>query len=379
LHAQYESFNEPRQKAGSIRNQFALQQYNRAILSLKQRLSEGQESIEVALMCCVLFICLECLRGNREWVLSHLQNGLNILAQARAKQSDLRNVKCYSFGSDFVEQKLSQIFSRLLAQLTLLAKPISDTSAVDALDQGAIVMVPSIFNNLFEAKASIDTLVMSSLQFVQSTIDNKYITLPTTSARIQQLELQTQFQQWLCSFETLIKFTKTFNHQSLLLHIQYRATYIWLSTCLISNETIFDTYMEDFESIVTCAQHLAATLNTRSLFTLDMAIIPPLYLTAIKCRSPWIRHKAAEQLDTIPGREGLWDAKIHAKVAKRVIAIEEAAIEEADDLPPESFRVKNAQILSDMTRDPPRNYVVFHTKPNGLDGEWVTWEEDIVL
>ncbi|KAH8805480.1 hypothetical protein F5884DRAFT_799421 [Xylogone sp. PMI_703] len=380
LHAQYEAINDPWQKKCVTSHQFALQQYNRAISSLKQRIS-SQESAEVALMCCVLFICLECLRGNREWALSHLQNGLNILSMARAKQEDLRAVKCHSFGSEYVEQKLRQIFSRLLAQLTLTlhAKPISDSSALEPSDRDPICALPSKFSNLFEAKSSLDTLIMSALRFVQSAVGHKYMKPPTAAAEMQQFELQSQFQQWQRSFEPLMEVTGALDHQLLLLLIHHKSTYIWLSTCLTGNETIFDTYTEEFETIITCAQYLDPTSDGKFLFTLDMAKIPPLFLTAIKCRIPHIRHRAVELLNAIPGREGLWEAKTHAKVAERTVAIEEAMFQGMDGVPIESCRIKNVQVMSDMTIDPPRNYVLFHTKPNGLDAEWVVWEEDIIV
>lgn len=266
----------------------------------------------------------------------------------------------------------------MVAQLALMAKPIPDSSVLDLSSAEAVYLVPSTFHTLFEAKASMDTLTMSSLRFVRSTSGNKNIPPTTVSPATRKLYLQTQFQQWLRSFEALMEVTETNIQESLLLRIHHKATYIWLSTCLIGNETIFDLYTEDFKSIITCAQQLDPTMSPKSLFTLDMAVIPPLYLTAIKCRVPGIRHQAIALLNAIPGREGLWEAKIHTRVAERVAAIEEATLTETDFLPSESSRILNAQITSDNTVEPPRNYVIFHTKPNGPDGDLVTWEEDII-
>jgi hypothetical protein len=59
---------------------FALQQYNKAISCLSRCLSQGPQSEEITLMCCVLFICLEFLRGNIDTAISHLLSGLGIMA-----------------------------------------------------------------------------------------------------------------------------------------------------------------------------------------------------------------------------------------------------------------------------------------------------------
>lgn len=202
--------------------------------------------------------------------------------------------------------------------------------------------------------------------------------------QMQQLELLARFQPWQHSFEALMKNTKTHHslndqREALLLRIHHKATVIWLSTSLTPNETVFDAYIEDFESIISSASGLAKIPNKSFLFALDMAIIAPLFLTAIKCRCSRIRRSAIKLLYAIPGREGLWDAKLHATVAERVVAIEEAGLGEADSMPAESLRVHNAEILSDMGVDRPRNYVTFYTKPNGLDGDWVVWKEEIAM
>ena len=59
---------------------FTLLQYNRAIRSLGVRLNAGEEALEITLLTCVLFICLEFMRGNQDVALHHLQGGLHILS-----------------------------------------------------------------------------------------------------------------------------------------------------------------------------------------------------------------------------------------------------------------------------------------------------------
>lgn len=256
--------------------------------------------------------------------------------------------------------------------------------ALEPSEGNLIPVVPPLFTNLFEARASIDALMTFSLRFVASVFEHKYVGTVAMPGRVRQLELQTRLQQWLFSFEAFVERARNENllknhREETLLRLQHKATYIWLSTCLVSYETIFDAYTEEFESIIMWAQELATIPNNPSLFTLDMVVIPPLFLTAIKCRHSCIRRKAIEQLYAATNREGLWDSKLHAKAAERIVAIEESTLAESEEIPTEASRVHNTHIKSDMAINPLRAQLTFYTKPYGLDGDWVIWEEDLVL
>jgi hypothetical protein len=382
LHAQYESRTIKGYDDAIISECFTVRQYNQAISILNAQLSGTEVSVEVTLVCCLLFVCLECLGGNQEVALNHLHNGLNILRSALAKGNNAKPSRSFKFGSSFVEENLNKIFSRLGAQLTLFGKSAFEDD--DASELVSTLEIPLAFNSMSEAKAVIDVLSTSALRFVKSTLENKYTGIPTAASILaQQLKLLTQFLKWRRSFEILVEigqpdFVMCNQRGPLLLRIQYTAAYIWLSTCLMPNETVFDAFEEEFESIITWAQHLAQIPSIASLFSLDIAVIPPLYLTAIKCRLPWVRHKAIELLYATPGREGTWDAQVYAKIAERIVAIEEQELEGVDSIPIEEFRIKNADILSDMNGDH-ASVVTFYTKPNGLDEDWVIWKEEIAV
>jgi len=59
---------------------FAIQQYNESISKLQRHVnSSNAESIQVTLVCCLAFICLEMLRSDQQAANTHLLNGLKIL------------------------------------------------------------------------------------------------------------------------------------------------------------------------------------------------------------------------------------------------------------------------------------------------------------
>ena len=73
---------------------------------------------------------------------------------------------------------------------------------------------------------------------------------------------------------------------------------------------------------------LSATEHTGPDFDMsrsivDLGWIPPLFFTAVKCRVRRIRIQAIRLLESAPHREGIWDARILARVARRVVELEE--------------------------------------------------------
>lgn len=72
------------ERSFTARPQSSLTHYNEAIRSLNQRVSTEGDHQRVILLTCILFICMEFMRGTPEIGLDHLQNGLNILVSDRA-------------------------------------------------------------------------------------------------------------------------------------------------------------------------------------------------------------------------------------------------------------------------------------------------------
>ncbi|KAH8645859.1 hypothetical protein BGZ61DRAFT_100742 [Ilyonectria robusta] len=73
---------------------FVIQQYNKAIAILCRRLAErpgerSGESTTLTLVCCLAFICLESLRANYRAAITHLQNGLRVIESS----VDLRRLR----------------------------------------------------------------------------------------------------------------------------------------------------------------------------------------------------------------------------------------------------------------------------------------------
>jgi hypothetical protein len=101
-----------------------------------------------------------------------------------------------------------------------------------------------------------------------------------------------------------------------------------------SCEWIFDSHAEDFVSILVQSINLWKLVppisealywqrTEKASYITDLGWIPPLYYTALKCQIHRIRLQAIKMLGYTSHREGIWDAKIAASVARKVMEIEE--------------------------------------------------------
>jgi hypothetical protein len=102
-------------------------------------------------------------------------------------------------------------------------------------------------------------------------------------------------------------------------------------------------------------------------FSLSLGLISPLYITVTRCRDPSIRRRALYLLYTCNRKEGIWDSRLAAHVAQRIVEVEEAGamplsghgssghndtvvVISADQIP-ENARVRDLEVsfLSDRT------------------------------
>jgi hypothetical protein len=211
-------------------------------------------------------------------------------------------------------------------------------------------------------------------------------------------------------------FTEEDNRFAKSLRVQHTATFIWLARCTELEESGFDAYLPEFASIVKwsraliaptsesqepCLHAKLAVLSVTNVprFSLNMCYIPPLYLAAIKCRDPITSREAISIHEETNGREGLWDARLHAKVARRWMEVEEASVliyEGAKTVyleprpmmrmiadgevrvpqkPVECFRVRDIEIRNITEGIKGSCTITIRTYPNGLLEEKAEWTE----
>lgn len=346
---------------------FSLEQYTKSVYHLNRYLcTEKFPSIDIILICCVLFITLESFQGNSESTTRHLLSGSKIISDW---QSDQRKTKSTVFQDD-----LFPIFTRLKIQV----KSLLDTNVLQVDPRAPTsITAPSEFFNLREARNCLYLLMNDIFDLIQNS--ETYVTVSTLGDEIwdekaaemasaaeeqtfmfsssrspneldcaheKRNNLETLLLQWLSTFDSFLSQSNSrMKSQDLcaaaLLKIHYICGWIFLKTGHNHLETTYDKYLSYFEKIVNLSQSLVEdsapdSYNSKHLdLWFDLGIIGPLYFTASRCRDPSIRRKAVQLLQS-HGLEGGGDAEGAAIVAQRLIALEEEGlvmVNDAKDVP----------------------------------------------
>lgn len=346
--------------------QFMLQNYIKAISHLQPHFSnKDKSSVRVGLITCVVFVCLELLRGRFRTAQTHLQSGLKVLGETQ----NLSNVNDDSIfllrpSRESIDNWIVEAFSRLHIQVVLF-------------EQGhrlpcLILQVPGpeppilIFHSLNEAWKQMERLLNEIFHLakqVRGQRASEYLSLrdPSTEASkegLQGRESGGMAFQLLCTYYTMAN--------------------IMAEVCLwLDNELIFDSCTKQFVSMIgqmtnlwnvrlsgSQVRALPARYMNMSRSVVDVGWLPPLYYVALKCRVHQVRLQAIRLLECTSHREGIWDSKIAACVARKVMEIEERDfyrdVDTADDFPlssspelwdlslpalPESYRIHEVKVV----------------------------------
>ena len=389
-HVQYQESEPPTKDSRTIvtgrRYQFAIQCYNKAIAALMKRLEQQDSSEEVALLTCILFICVEFLQGNEAEALALCVKGSKVLhsMQPTDGESDSTPVLQRKGGSGMIVDDIVPIFTRLGILSTLFGQPIdTNTPALQLADPPPPELSYS-FPSLAEARIALYDLMEKCQQVIRAAMaykrapDDCFI-VPDALFTLQ-CRMLSNLDNWSEAFMTLDcssdpSAVYSDVYASTLLRMYHLITYIWVATCLDKSESAFDVHMAEFTSIVTFSESLLAkgtAANALPRFTFEMGLIPPLYFTAINCRHPTLRRKALALMRQGSKRESLWDAEPVAKVAERVIELEECGFESGTDAwPEEKYRIHDAAIgRRVMTWECNGFPVEFKLRSRGLDQDF---------
>lgn len=367
---------------------FALSQYNKAIAHLTKAMnSSSSNSVDTALLVCILFVCVECLRGDYEPALKHFKGGMSIALAAAGTQGP--NSRGHQ--TTAIREKLLPFFNRL----ELLGQ-VYGTQPTYEYGLEPSEVLPQTFHSIVEARDSIVHLMNLSIRLIHSTRTSRYSNAITPADRVYHKQLITSLHAWKQTLDQhllAVPPSPRLTEAATILQIQQLATLTWLHRSLVPEECATDADIPLYERAVALAETLPATTaadsaqnfpQQPSTFLFDMETVSPLYLIAIKCRHPLIRRRAIAVLRRRVRREGLWDSGKAAAIAERVVEIEEAELEVLDGsvLPREEVRVRNSRIdsgpgLNDLSSRGHR--VTFYTMPEGVGGRWWEWEEWLEL
>ncbi|OKL56418.1 hypothetical protein UA08_08110 [Talaromyces atroroseus] len=405
-------------------DRFALKQYNKAIKHLRSHFQDNSHhSIQIALTTCILFICIEFMRGSYSMANVHIDHGINVLRTLQWRLKSNASAKRFSrtiiraSEPKTVDDHLMEILARMDTQCMLFGYPSRYLHATDTYSPPKYKL-PNMFVSPEESRQYLEVLIGKTLRLVdKSKTDSLYF--PANDIKCNPLDTKEELLGALDSWMNIHERTESSLLSSLkirpflgftVLRIYSIMIKIMLLTCPSPNEVrsemVFDKYTGLFKDLMRTSSDMVMmtrfpgnyTPSTAGCrigplnFTADMGAVAPLYYTALKCRVPYLRRHAIQVLRIAPHREAVWDGAAVAGAAEKVVRLEEGdfyrlindestqSFSSLQQEPlPESHRFQDVQILMEdglkprgriMCRRRRRKYITSLD-----DSEWETIEE----
>jgi len=342
-----------------------------SVKSLVNRMGQSGYTIEIGLVTCLLFVCMEFLRGNHHTAFTHLINGLDIITERKKERRHDSVDSPLSLSSDCTPTTMASYNKSTLIEDEL--KPIFVRALTSALLYGAVLDIRPYVTNLKLQYygnlqfSNIREMQLSAYELRNHSIyQSRYLGIKRHFYQIKEFSVEELEQKqlvldcqhaWYAAVEHY-KSSHTLNDSDELviseLLIGHYITCIWLTCQLDPTAMVIDAYLEDFKTVLLYCERILDTMDLdkpqhAARFTFEISLIPALYSVALRCRCPVTRRKAVALLQHNPPREGLWDVATHLIVAKRAIEMEEEEVDERG-WPVERTRLWNVGVNADMDR-----------------------------
>ncbi|KAI1181664.1 hypothetical protein F5B17DRAFT_254976 [Nemania serpens] len=345
---------------------FALYHYNIAIRSLLHSRARSSSSIantSITLLVCYLFTCFDSLSGSDMQAFRHLRSGIEVLAETQKALHETASDSGFS-GCDELIRQITEQFRRLDGQAVTFLMDWLPQLTPDSMTSNYHYAIPYIegplylrFDSLEQAADYLQNLVTRTLTFHHwneiypspNEGPKAYLgPLPTARATERRNQLLSQLEGWSLGFAALnsnpVNMSHTGQRLASMLLLHYNMSHLFLSAYTAGGEMSYDAFMPQFQTAISLAAALANVPPTvpnhheaddrssvfdlspdarEPSFTLEMGIIPTLYLAGLKCRDPSLRRQVLRILRHTHRRETVWDSFATAHVVQRVMEIEE--------------------------------------------------------
>lgn len=387
---------------------FTLEQYNKAIASLRphfEKPGRNPSSTRMVLITCAIFVCLELLRERYMEGQTHLENGLNLLSQLQADLQPAGTQGLIMLGhpqESVNDSYLAEAFSRLYAQSSLFGRVpggccrSKSYAIATVLADSTIQAPPPLFSSMSQARQHLDGLFNAIHCLTVQCPRDRTAREASSELLDTQSRILTGLRLWQRAYKvSRLNLTSQLNVRDALsyplLSVYHTMAVIMVTTCLAPpDESIFDSFEESFISVVSASEVLLeeaiATIAADKAegycsggfsFTADIGLIPPLYYTALKCRVPALRRRAIKMLETATHKESIWNGAVAARIAREVVTIEEEGDSVnvgRDHLPSDTQMAKlgpyRVRQVSMHLSDPLAEKAILTCERRRSDGEW---------
>ncbi|KAL2840552.1 hypothetical protein BJY01DRAFT_249922 [Aspergillus pseudoustus] len=298
-------------------HRFALDQSGRSFSLLSRRhASQDPRFREVMLLCCLLFVLTQLIRGQYDEAFRHLQCGLKILNEARGSTHEPPVNPC-----------IIAAFTNLEIQSLQYGEcaTLPDDSGFE--HQICTVENLGVFLSFQEARQSLDSLLGGVFRFLTrcGALSEEEILADYGVLQQRQTELLSQHNMFVHGLERFCA-TRNLNAKeqrgAAMMQLVQRSLALIVKTSLLRDEMALSYYTPEYDEIITIAEEITSTFPGRPSVTLDVGIIPPLYSAAMWCRDRNVRRRAIAVLKSWPHREGSFDSEWAAWIALERLNVE---------------------------------------------------------
>jgi hypothetical protein len=337
-------------------NKVFLGHYNEAVRKLVDRMTDPSYSPEIGLVTCLLFVCIEFLRGNYCTAFTHMTNGLRLVRewqQQRRIDSPFDDLACTSSTESLIQDVLLPMFQRGMISAQLYGVPTEDHFEIFFPHPESFIHVPF---TLQEAERSSRELRNASVLFLRRTGTKHSQKIPLDESDFEiQAQLTECHRVWFERARMMEDSQQYTGDESIALSnlkVAHFATTTYVGCADSVLQVPYDAYLHVFQALVHHAEIVLDALHTSSphaaRFTFEISVVAPLFHTASRCRCPITRRKAISLLARRPPREGLWDPEQYVLVANRVIELEERELNPETGWPPERTRLYSSVVDANM-------------------------------
>ena len=334
-----------------------LQQYNLAIRHLASRLDGAvSNDLQLTLICCLVFFCLESVRGNYIESMQHLRAGSRLLSTHLASTSG-ESMRQNDRNLDELLQ-IADIFSTLGVDASFfmeehVVSPLHLDSSLAAME----VDTSKPFKDLGEARKDLSIITVNFLAGVERNPDNWYSP--------EMLTLYDKCRRWATKLDnTVFHFpngSPSVAEQRELMALKlHRSVWIAVIDCGPSYPTAPISYERTFSQALDLAEELIQSGNNDDypLFTLQGDVVSLISHVCDIAPTEEIQHRAINLLRSAKRREGMWDSQEVAEYLEDYILAKKMLQLNWENVPgglPGSVRMLQGLNLSTLS---PRNGIL---------------------
>lgn len=331
--------------------QDALTWYSRSISSVRLQISRGSTDPYIALVSCTLFICIETIQGHMEEALELYRQGVALILELRS-QIELGGVSLSK--ATMLQHTIIPLFLRL----GVISFTISGTQPTKIFSL-AQTEIGSAFTSVESARSVMTTLAAEVMSFEREAAEHLALVgselLVSSDMLLKKNILSARLLDWHRAYVEFCQGSQSHNGAPIIservLLTYYSAARISLSGCLIQQEKVYDSHMDDFSAIVENSESILSSMtDTNGLlppFTFEMGVGVPLFLTVLRCREPIIRRKALGLLKRAPPMQSFFKCTPTALLAENLMNMEEAfsiGIKQMVIAPPAALQIEEENV-----------------------------------